>query len=413
MITQTKTVSNMTIYFNTINPDAQFYPKPNLPVQPVFNFFSLTFRPSNNAQPSAFIKQGVFLSNARTCLAHAFALSGINADSAVLIPAYHCGSMVEPALWLNAEVLLYHLEPNLLPNQHHIEKLIGNATKPIRAMLLPHYFGFPQNISHWRTFCDVNNIKLIEDCAHAFFGATAQGKTLGTFGNYSVASVRKFFSSPDGGILIGENLPTTSLPTIKPNFKRQLHAIMQMLLLSAEFGRLGTLGQLILQLDKWRSRLKNHSPSEQTIPSKKKLKTMQWNWFDPALMRVKGLDASHILMKYSRLRNIIGLRRKNYVRLIEGIAQIQHLKPLFPELPDHVVPYMLPVLLESGEADFDRLKRAGIPLWRWEELAVSDCPVSQCYRLQLLQIPCHQNLTLSEIDWIISQLSETLGRRTT
>lgn len=399
----------MTISFNTINPDSQFYPKPKLPVQPVFNFFTLTLKPGNNAQPSAFIKQGVFLSNARTCLAHAFTLSGLNADSAVLIPAYHCGSMVEPALWLNAEVLLYHLEPNLSPNQHHLEKLLSNATKPIRAMLLPHYFGFPQDVDHWRAFCNTHNIKLIEDCAHTFFGTTRQGKILGTSGHYSVASVKKFFSSPDGGILIGENLPPTSLPTIKPNFKRQLHAILQTLLLSAEFGRLGILGQLILLLDKGRSQLKHHSPSEQTISSKKEPKTMQWNWFDPALMHVKGLAVSQILMKYNHLQYSIEIRRRNYTRLIEGIAQIQHLKPLFPELPDHVVPYMLPVLLESGEADFARLKRAGIPLWRWEDLAVSDCSVSQPYRLQLLQIPCHQDLTPSEIDWIIGQLSEILG----
>ena len=403
----------MTIYFNTINSDAQFYPKPNLPVQPIFNFLTLTSRLSNDPQPSAFIKQGVFFSNARICLAHAFVLSGVNVDSAVLIPAYHCGSMVEPALFLNAEVLLYQLEPNLSPKQYHLEELINNSTKPIRAMLLPHYFGFPQNISHWRTFCDVNNIKLIEDCAHAFFGTTGDGKTLGTFGNYAVASVRKFFSSPDGGILIGENLPPTSLPTIKPNFKRQLYAILQLFLLSAEFGRLGTLGQFILQLDKWRSRRRNHSLSEQTIPSKEGSKTMQWNCFDPALMQVKGLGASYILMSYSRFQDIIGLRRRNYVRLIEGITGIQHLKPLFPELPDHVVPYMLPVVLESGEADFDRLKRAGIPLWRWEELAISDCQVSQRYRLQLLQIPCHQDIASSDIDWIISQLSEILGKRKT
>lgn len=401
----------MTICFHTINPDAQFYPKPKLPVQPLFNFLSLTTKSGKDTQSSAFLNQGIFFSNARTCLAHAFALSEIDAESAILIPAYHCGSMVEPALWLNTEILLYHLEPNLSPNQHHLEKLIGNSTKPVRALLLPHYFGFPQNIDHWRAFCDANNIKLIEDCAHAFFGTTSQGKTLGTIGNYSVASVKKFFSSPDGGVLIGENLPSTSLPTIKPNIKRQLHAVLQMLLLSAEFGKLGILGQIILQLDKWRSKLKSHSSLKQTAPSKKEPQTTQWSWFDPALMPVQGLVASQILMKYDQLQHSIESRRKNYAQLIDGITQIQHLRPLFPELPDHVVPYMFPVLLESGETDFIQLKRAGIPLWRWEDLAVSDCQVSQRYRLQLLQIPCHQDLTPPEIDWVISQLSKILGER--
>ncbi len=410
MITPTKAGPDMTICFNTINPVAQFYPKPNLPVQPVFNFSALTLKSGNHTQPSAFIEQGIFFSNARTCLAHAFTLCGVNAESAVLIPAYHCGSMVEPALWLNAEVLLYHLEPDLSPNLHHLEKLIGNSTKPIRAMLLPHYFGFPQDIAHWRSFCDANNIKLIEDCAHAFFGKSADGKILGSIGNFSVASVKKFFSSPDGGILIGENLPSNSLPTIKPNFKHQLLALLKIVLLSAEFGRLGILGQLILQLDKWRSRLKYQPTSEQSVSSKTAHTSTHWNWFDPALMHLKGLTVSQLLMKYGDSRYIVETRRKNYTRLIEGIATIQYLTPLFPELPDHVVPYMLPALLNSEEIDFAGLKHAGIPLWRWEDLAVSDCSVSQRYRLQLLQIPCHQDLTPPEINWIISQLSEILGK---
>ncbi|MDD2725078.1 MAG: DegT/DnrJ/EryC1/StrS family aminotransferase [Methylovulum sp.] len=399
----------MTIHFNTINSFAQFYPKAKLPVQPVFDFSTLNLKSSDNTHASVFTKQGLFFGNARTCLAHAFALSGVNADSAVLIPAYHCGSMVEPALWLNADVLLYQQDADLSPNRKHLEKLLGDATKPVRALLLPHYFGFPQDIDYWRTFCDANKLKLIEDCAHAFFGTTSQGKTLGTGGHYSVASVRKFFCSPDGGILIGEKLPSSITATIKPDFRRQLHATLQMLLLAAEFGSLGKLGRLILLLDKYRTRLKP-KPQPQSAPATIAETTAQWSWFDPDLMPVRGLDVSRLLMKYSHLQSIIDSRRRNYARLMAGIAGIPHVKPLFPELPAHVVPYMFPVLLESGESGFDRLKHAGVPLWRWEELATSDCPVSQRYRLQLLQIPCHQNITASQIDWIIDQFSDILGK---
>ena len=116
-------------------------------------------------------------------------------------------------------------------------------------------------------------------------------------------------------------------------------------------------------------------------------------------------------MNRSRAQRIKDIRRKNYVRLLKGISAISHLTPLFPELPDHVVPYMFPVLLNAEQSYFDRLKNAGIPLWRWEELAESDCAISQSYRLHLLQIPCHQDLSAFEIDWILQQLSEILGRR--
>lgn len=401
----------MTIRFHCITPAAQSYPKPYLPVQPVLSFSTLALAVNNVPQSSAFGGQGAFFGNARTCLAHAFALSGAGADSAVLIPAYHCGSMVEPALWLNTEVLLYHLEPNLSPIQQHLEKLIANATKPIRAMLLPHYFGFPQDVDHWRAFCDTHNMKLIEDCAHAFFGTSAEGRPLGTIGDYAVASVRKFFGSPDGGILIGENILPATLSTTQPSVFHEFHAIMQAAMLSAESGRLGIIGKLILQLDDWRSMLKRNSLPTLAPSPIKEPKTRKWNWFDPALMGVRGLAVSQALMKHSRVQYIGEVRRRNYSRLVEGIVKIQGVEPLFSELPDHVVPYMVPVLLESGESNFDRIKRAGIPVWRWEELAESDCAVSQRYRLQLLQIPCHQDLTSNEIDWIINQLSEILGTR--
>jgi len=48
--------------------------------------------------------------------------------------------MVEPAMWLDADVLLYQLDSDLSPNQKHLEKLLSNPTKIVRALLLPHYF---------------------------------------------------------------------------------------------------------------------------------------------------------------------------------------------------------------------------------------------------------------------------------
>ncbi|MGR8932728.1 MAG: DegT/DnrJ/EryC1/StrS family aminotransferase, partial [Gammaproteobacteria bacterium] len=341
----------------------------------------------------------------------AFALSGANAKNAVLIPAYHCGSMVEPAIWTHTEILLYRLEPDLSPCQQHIEKLIDNSKNPIRAMLLPHYFGFPQDIETWRSFCDSHNIDLIEDCAHAFFGTSDQNKPLGTIGNYAVASVRKFFSSPDGGILIGNNSPSNPLATTKPTFKTELRELLRGLSVSAAYGKLGALGSIIEQINRWRARPKQDRFSDQSTSNNQARETTTWQWIDPGTLNLEGLRVSKQLMKHSDIRYIKAARRKHYIQLLEGIREIQYLTPLFPELPDHVIPYMFPVILDSERTNFGRLKRAGIPIWRWEELAESDCAISQHYRLHLLQLPCHQDLTTTEMNWIIKQLGEILGTR--
>lgn len=394
---------SMTIRFHPINKEVQSYPKPSLPVQPIVDISLLRLQTQKLAA-SAFFNKGEFFINARTALAQALISAGLDENSGVLIPAYHCGSMVEPALWLNAEVLLYKITPDLTPQQQHLEQLISTAPKPVRVLLLPHYFGFPQQTDHWQAFCNKHQLILIEDCAHTFFGVY-QEQPIGNTGDYAIASARKFFGCADGGILISKTKVASR--TFPPSISAQIKSALKLLLQIAAADRLGMLGKIINQVDLRRTKHQT-TKSSSTLPSPN---AQSWQWFEPDSIAHQGHPLSKWLIGHSHIPTIISSRRNNYLRLLNGIANITVLKPLFPILPNGVVPYMFPAILTSGEADFDRLKRVGVPLWRWEELADSDCPVSQRYRLQLLQIPCHQNLNSSDIDWLISQLGTILGKK--
>jgi len=44
-------------------------------------------------------------------------------------------------------------------------------------------------------------------------------------------------------------------------------------------------------------------------------------------------------------------------------------------------------------------------MWRWEDLAVTDCEIANKYRFSLIQFPCHQGLSDEQIDWMIATLS--------
>jgi dTDP-4-amino-4,6-dideoxygalactose transaminase len=65
---------------------------------------------------------------------------------------------------------------------------------------------------------------------------------------------------------------------------------------------------------------------------------------------------------------------------------------------------MFALLLERPQLDFPRLKRLGVPMWRWDEMAWSECPVAQRYRMALVHLPCHQSLDRAELDWMINSV---------
>ncbi|MDR1708149.1 MAG: DegT/DnrJ/EryC1/StrS aminotransferase family protein, partial [Candidatus Accumulibacter sp.] len=75
-----------------------------------------------------------------------------------------------------------------------------------------------------------------------------------------------------------------------------------------------------------------------------------------------------------------------------------------------------PLVIERPDPDFFRLKRAGLPIWRWDERAVApgapDCGVARHYQLHLLHLPCHQGLDAARMDWMIAVAGSVLEENT-
>ena len=70
----------------------------------------------------------------------------------------------------------------------------------VKAIILVHYFGQPQELQLFHELCQENNIILIEDNAHGH-GGHINGKPLGTFGDLGFSSPRKLSNLLYGGIL--------------------------------------------------------------------------------------------------------------------------------------------------------------------------------------------------------------------
>ncbi|MCI0400214.1 MAG: DegT/DnrJ/EryC1/StrS family aminotransferase [Gammaproteobacteria bacterium] len=375
---------------------------------PVLNL--RTFLPRRRASyPSRFTgNTSVFVTSGRAALGHVLKQSGVTRDTRVLMPAYHCGSMVEPALWLNSEVMFYKVKPDLTIDSADIEGKLSTNTK---AVLVTHYFGFPQPLKRVRELCDLYKIALIEDCAHAFFGRS-DGAVFGTTGDFAVASTTKFLPVSDGGLIECKS-PLLSRTTLSRRpMKAQLKAVVDPIETAVNFGRLPLLSPFLLCARAIfnKGRLPKTAASVEPEPTKLSYR-QPFRWFEPSLIPFKGCWFSHYVLRLSAKERVVANRRKNYLFFLENLCGLERAKPLFPILPEGVVPYTFPLIIDFPEQDFKPLKELRVPIWRWEELAESDCRVSQGYRLSLLQIPCHQDLQKSELVWIVDQLRRILEHR--
>jgi hypothetical protein len=111
----------------------------------------------------------------------------------ILLPEYICESVIK--CFPVDRIILYKLKQNL---QIDADDLFNKINKSTAVVYLMHYFGTlqPENIlSLLRTEKDKFGFKIIEDTTHSIFTKTQ------TIGDYCVASLRKWFPLPNGGVL--------------------------------------------------------------------------------------------------------------------------------------------------------------------------------------------------------------------
>ena len=335
-------------------------------------------------------------SHGRYALAAVLRSLGIERGKTVLVPAYHCRTMIDPVVRLGGTVEFFPLQADLTPDWTRLDACIASAVQPV-ALLLPHYFGFPQSADQVRTWCDQHGVAYVEDCSHALFGEI-DGKPIGSFGDVAIASPYKFFASEDGGLARSMK---DGLPAIRPApaLADELRAIWRsMEKLLQGVGR--QLPGAVLKEDPtpcWRDETR-----EETGISAQ---------YDSASEARQALRWSRLVMKGSSIDRIAQARRRNYQTWLTAVSGLPGCRPQFPILLDTVVPYMFPLWLENAEQIFFRLKRVGVPIFRWDELAVSDCEVSRQARLSLIHVPCHQGIGQSEMSWMIEMVRRALNER--
>jgi perosamine synthetase len=371
--------------------------------------------------------QARLVTSGRIAIALALREMGVGPGDAVLVPAYHSQSMIPPVLHLGASPVFYRLRADTSVD---LDDVAARLAPKVKVLMVTHYFGFVQDLSALRAFCDARGLLLLEDCAHCFFGEHG-GRPVGAWGDYAAASSMKFYPVYEGGALVSRKhgLERVALRPGGAGFEAK--STLATLEKAFDYGRLRLLRTLMapplkLKDAAW-SRLKTRrraaagataavtagTSAATAAPALAPASSDSSVDFDPGWLDKRSSWLSRLLVRRLPAASIVAERRRRYLKLEQALRGLPRARPLFAALPDTVCPWMFPMLATDPETLFDDVVAAGVPVTRfarplWPGVDETVCPTSSMLSRQVLAFPCHQALREDELDWMIATLRTIL-----
>jgi perosamine synthetase len=387
------------------------YPVADVPVRPVLSFASFFHHGAPAVRSILDVGDAKLVTSGRVAIALALQQMDVGRGDTVLVPSFHCASMIEPVIWSGATPVFYRINADTSVDLDDIAAKLDGAAKVLMAT---NYFGFPQDLAALRAFCDQRGLFLLEDCAHCFLGEK-DGQPVGSFGDYAIASSMKFLPIYEGGCLVSARHPLAAVKLGSAGAGFEAKAALNALEDSFDNGRLGAIKAMLwLPLAfkdmLWR-RIKARTPSsaQSLVPGSSEGGFS----FDPAWLDKRASLFSRMMLKMVSRPRMGALRRKNYTRLAQAVAPLPGCAPLFPTLPEGVFPWVFPLVTDNPEHIFNVLKSQGVPILRfgeylWPGVDATVCANSVDLSRRVMSFPCHQELREEELDWMILKIKEAL-----
>jgi perosamine synthetase len=391
--------------------DRPQFPAAIAPVSPVLSFDS--FFGNGAPRVSSILDAGPAraVTSGRIAIALALRQMNVKAGDAVLVPSFHCASMIEPVTWSGATPVFYRINPDTSIDLDDIAAKLDGTSK---VLMVTNYFGFPQDLSTIRAFCDSHGLMMLEDCAHCFLGEH-KGLPVGSYGDYAIASSMKFFPIYEGGLLVSarHSLEPVVLRSAGKGFEAK--AALNALEDSFTYRRLGLVKALLwLPLATkdflWGS-IKKVKPAgaQSMVPGSSEGGFS----FDPAWLDKRSSIFSRWMLKLVSRPRMGELRRKNYLKMAAALAGLPGCRPLFASLPEGVYPWVFPLLTDNPQPAFNTLKSRGVPIIRfgeylWPGVDATVCANSVDLSKRVMSFSCHQELRDHELDWMIDQIKDAL-----
>lgn len=356
-----------------------------LPILPPITFSPIS---QKNIPGFPFDKHAYWIASARAGIIQLLASLGVPANAEVLVPAYMCSEVVSAFQQMGYSVGYYNVPLNL---QCSVADIKPHVTSKSKAILITHYFGFPQKgISELVEFAHRMGLVVIEDCAHTLPGMSWGGR-LGTFGDGAVFSLRKMLGVPYSGIAWAkkENAPKTI-----PNTEIRKNSTARSLL------------GLVIESFAVKTGVSPENFKKPLRNLLKKNKTKDTVIEDDALNQtwLRTIDIKHLkcLINHVNLIEVHKIRLRNY-NLLYNLIQKSRFRPVFPGITKDWCPFAFPIWVEGNrQKDLQRrLWATGIGAATWprlpEEIDGDNFCDAITLKSHILLLPIHQGISATNI----------------
>lgn len=385
-----------------------------LPRGPILGWSSFERIDAPNISSVEHLPHTALTTSGRAAIYQALLQLQLPPSSTVLVPTYHCPTMVAPVLLANLNVAYFGLRPDGLPNLATID---ANTAAKTKAMLVSHYFGLTNSLDEVRQWCDERGVALIEDCAHCYFGDAGE-RQVGDWGDYATASLSKFLPVPEGGLLASAHHPIKNLQLAPQGFKAEIKGWVDVFQLATKYRRLAGFNSVMAGVFWLKTSSRNRS---QTVASANKAQTTTLPTPDAAtLMRdsdmarigLAPLGATQSLKALLPRGCIIARRQQNFANYAGQFAHVYGARPLFPLPSKAVAPYVFPLWVDDAERVYREIRARDLPVFRWDRTWPGtpqlDGDVGPLWSQHVLQLLCHQDLSKADIEYTAQAILDLL-----
>lgn len=336
--------------------------------------------------------------SARIALWQAIQAFGLKPGQRVAVPAFCCGSELEPFLVAGLELTFFSVADDLSPDMDSFREAIEHAS----AAMATHYFGLPADLSSARDMARARGIPFIEDCAHALY-ATDGTAPIGTAGDAAIFSFWKTVAIPDGGALYLRtgNLPAVPNPPPADLISKATRHLVSRAMRSHSLA-------VVRGTEVLRQRIRKGAPAPQQDAPKDEWHLIKF----PHELTGAGMSARSLrIFRATDHGHVRDIRRRRYRELESALAGIPGIRPMVPRLDDGACPLYFPALVENGSS----LRRAlaaesvGVKhIWPYFHTSVpwDRFPRERLWKEQAIGFPVHQSLSDGDMARLIGTITQ-------